>query len=120
MNIKEVLRNNLTFYLFLFFVVVFIIGAIVNLVLWRSTQFEKTITVSEKYIRARKRTSTYHVVDENGENYKLDNVWFKGDFNRVNDEYGILKAGESFKVKGYGKRVPLFDMYRIIYSVEKV
>ena len=105
MNIKEILSNNLTFYLFIFFVAVFIIGAITNIALWKSTQFEKTITVSEKYIRARKRTSTYHVVDETGENYKLDNVWFKGDFNRA-DEYGILKSGESFKVKGYGKRVP--------------
>jgi len=119
MNIKELLSNNLTFYLFVFFVAVFIIGAITNVVLWKSTQFEKTITISEKYIRARRRTSTYHAVDENGENYKLDNVWFKGDFNRA-DEYGILKVGESFKVKGYGKRVPLFNMYRIIYSVEKV
>lgn len=119
MNIKVILRNHPSFYILIFFVAVFIIGAIVNVALWVNTQFEKTITVSEKYIRARKRTSTYHAVDENGENYKLDNVWFKGDFNRA-DEYGILKVGDSFKVKGYGKRIPLFDMYRIIYSVEKV
>jgi len=119
MNIKVILRNHPSFYILIFFVAVFIIGTIVKIYLWVNTQFEKTITVSEKYIRARKRTSTYHAVDENGENYKIDNVWFKGDFNRA-DEYGILKEGDSFKVKGYGKRIPLFDMYRIIYSVEKV
>ena len=51
MNIKELLSNNLTFYLFIFFVAVFIIGAITNIALWKSTQFEKTITISEKYMK---------------------------------------------------------------------
>lgn len=93
---------------------------LVDLVLYLYTRFETTITVSNKYIRTVSRASSrYHVVDKKGENFRVENVWFKGDFNR-GDEYGILEEGKKYKVKGYGKRVPFLNMYRKIYNIEKV
>lgn len=102
------------FYLILAFI---IIKIILDIILFFNKQFEKKITVSNKYHL--QRASRYHVVDQNDENYRVTNVWFKGDFNR-GDRYGMLKEGESYKIKGYGIRIPVLNMYKNIYSVEKV
>lgn len=103
----------------IFFLVLMLIGIIVNIILYYTTRFETTINVSNKYIRTTKRSSRYHVVDKKGENFILDNVWFKGDFNS-GDNYGLIEEGKKYKVKGYGKRIPVLNMYRTIYNVEKV
>ena len=70
-----------------------------------------------KYVRTTRRSSRYHLVDQKDENYRVNNLWFKGDFNR-GDDYGLLKEGNTYKVKGYGIRVPVLNMYKNIYNEE--
>ena len=50
---------------------------------------------------------------------QVDNLWFKGDFNRSND-YVALTIGNTYKVKGYGYRIGLLNAYQKIYAFEEV
>lgn len=103
----------------IFFIILafLLLRLIIDVILFYTTQFEKQITVSNKYHL--QRSSRYHVVTKNGTNYRVTNVWFKGDFNR-GDKYGILENEKSYLVKGYGIRIPLLNMYKNIYSVKKI
>ena len=91
-------------------------GLILNVVLYFTTHFEKTITIKDKYTRYRKG-SNYNVADENNIIYQVGNVWFKLDFNRAED-YNKLEKGKKYKIEGYGIRVPMIDMYKNIYKVD--
>jgi len=114
------LKGRNSYFQYLLILLAFLLlTVIVDVALYFTTHFEKKITVSNKYVRTTRRSSRYHVVDQNDENYRVTNVWFKGDFNR-GDRYGMLKEGESYKIKGYGIRIPVLNMYKNIYSVEKV
>ncbi len=101
------------------FILSVVIGLITTIVLYNTSSFEKVVEVKEKYIRYRRRSSNYHVVDTDDNIYQIGNLWFKGDFDRAED-YAKLKVGSKYKVKGYGYRVPLLDMYKKIYHLEKV
>tara|TARA_B100000123_G_C25732476_1_gene429905 strand:- start:1324 stop:1698 length:375 start_codon:yes stop_codon:yes gene_type:complete len=96
-----------------------ILPLIINVVLFYTNHFEKEIVVKEKYTRYRKKASNYNIVDENGIIYKIDNVWFKGDFNRA-DEYAKIEENKKYKVKGYGIRLPILEMYYKIYDVKSI
>jgi len=100
-----------------FFVIILVFALLMPVILYFTTKFEKKITISEKYIRYRRNGSNYNVVAEDGTIYKIGNVWFKGDFNRA-DDYAKLKEGQTYKVTGYGVRVPFLDMYKTVYKVE--
>ena len=93
-----------------------IFAILLNFILYFATHFTKDITIKDKYIRYRRSASNYNVVDTNGNIYKVGNVWFKGDFNRAED-YQRLEKGKTYKVTGFGIRVPLLDMYPSIYKV---
>lgn len=93
-----------------------VLSILINIGLFFGTHFTKDITIKDKYIRYRKSASNYNVVDSEGNIYKIDNVWFKGDFNRAED-YQRLEKGKTYKVTGYGVRVPMIDMYPKIYRI---
>ena len=100
-------------------VLLIIIPIVINVVLFHTNHFEKVIVIKEKYTRYRKKASNYNIVDENGTLYKIDNVWFKGDFNRA-DEYAKIEENKKYRVKGYGVRLPFLGMYHKIYDVKEV
>ena len=93
-----------------------VLSILINIGLYFGTHFTKDITIKDKYIRYRKSASNYNVVDSEGNIYKIDNVWFKGDFNRAED-YQRLEKGKKYNVTGYGVRVPMLDMYPKIYRI---
>jgi hypothetical protein len=100
-------------------VIIILISLLSTVVLYFATGFEKTITVKEKYTRYRRRSSNYNIVDTDNNIYQIGNVWFKGDFNRAED-YALVIEGDRIRVKGYGIRVPILDMYKKIYEIKKV
>ena len=106
-----ILKYNYVFIL----IIIFIIPAIIDIVLYYTTPFEKTITIKDKYTRYRKG-SNYNVADENNTIYQVDNIWFKLDFNRAED-YNKLEKNKTYKVRGYGIRFPMLDIYKKIYYV---
>ena len=92
-----------------------------NIVYYNRTHFTKTITVRKAYTRNRRKNTgdQYFVIDTDNIVYQVDNLWFKGDFNRA-DDWASLVEGNTYKVYGYGTRFGFFDMYPIITSVEKI
>jgi hypothetical protein len=92
-----------------------VLSIVINIGLYFGTHFTKDITIKDKYIRYRK-SSNYNVVDSEGNIYKVDNVWFKGDFDRAED-YQRLEKGKKYNVTGYGIRIPMIDMYPKIYKI---
>lgn len=83
------------------------------------TGFENTITIKDKYTRYRRKGSNYNIVDSDNNIYQIGNLWFKGDFNRV-DDYAKINIGDTYIVKGCGIRVPILDWYKQIYELKKV
>jgi len=102
---------------FIFFIVIIILKLIISVILFYSTKFEQNITIKHKYIRYRSRGSNYNIVDTNHNIYQIGNVWFKFDYNRAED-YERIEINKTYKVKGYGIRVPILDMYKTIYHTE--
>ena len=100
-------------------IIVFLLSNIINYIF---NEFEKTIAIKDKYIYntyGRYGSSTfYNVVDTNNSIYNVVNVWFIGDFNRVED-YNLMNKGDTYKVKGYGFRVDFLGWYPTIYNVQK-
>lgn len=92
---------------------------LIPVVAYYMSNFEKVITIRDKYTRYRRRGSNYNVVDTEGNIYQVDNLWFKGDFNRSND-YVAVTVGDTYKVKGYGYRIGVMHAYQKIYAFEKV
>jgi hypothetical protein len=111
-------EHKFYFALALFFIIIIILF-IIPVVMYHISKFEKVITIRNKYTRYRRRGSNYNIVDTDGHIYQVDNLWFKGDFNRSND-YVALTIGNTYKVKGYGYRIGLLNAYQKIYAFEEV
>jgi hypothetical protein len=107
------------YFIIAFLVTIIVIAFLVPVITYYMTQFEKVITIKDKYTRYRRRGSNYNIVDANGHIYQVDNLWFKGDFNRSND-YVALAVGGTYRVKGYGYRFGMMDSYQKIYAFEEV
>ena len=116
MSLKTVTNffKNIGFVKVLVALVIF--AFLLNIVLYFSTHFTKEITIKDKYIRYRRSSSNYNVVDTDGNIYQIANVWFKADFNRAED-YQSLEKGKKYKVSGFGLRFPMLDMYKRIYKI---
>ena len=118
--IKNKLKKNTNSKYYIYIgIVMIIIVFMFDLIVYQFTKFEKVITIEEKYTRYRSRGSNYNVVDTEGNIYKIDNLWFKFDYNR-GDDYVKIKVGQKYKVKGYGFRAGFIHSYMKIYEVEKV
>ena len=104
-------------------VIFFIIGCIIlfPIIFYYNTSFEKDITVKEKYIGRKggsrgKSSNIYYVVASDDTTYEIVNMWWKLDFNEL-DDYAKLNVGSTYRVKGYGKRIPFLGMVHKIYDI---
>ena len=102
----------------IFFVIVFII--VLPLIFYYSTSFEKDITVKEKYSSQLYgkygKTGLYYVVATDDTTYQIVNMWWKFDFNNI-DDYAKLNIGKTYRVKGYSARIPFLGMVYKIYDI---
>mgnify|MGYP001313116066 CR=1 FL=1 len=79
------------------------------------TRFEKTITVSEKYIKPGRKTTHYRIIDNNKNTYEIVDSIFLLEFNSA-DDYAQMKEGQTYKVNGYWFRLPLLSWFPKIYK----
>ena len=77
------------------------------------------ITVKDKYVKRNGESDLYLVATEEGETYKIEDLFFKGKFNST-DLYNELDIGEKYKVEVTGVRIPIFSMYKNLNKVEPV
>lgn len=93
---------------------------LLNIILFNFTHFEKNITIKQKYLRSPyRKADLYMIVDNNNTIYELNNTWWKFDFNRA-EKWSMLEINNMYKVKGYGFRIPIFNMYPNIYYVSNI
>ena len=116
-NLQKIIRDNKI----LSYIIIFIVVGIpfLNLFYYYFTSFEKVITVEKTYTRTRRRRDHYMLSDTENNIYKVNNLWWKGIFTRA-ETWESMDSGKQYKVKGWGVRIGLLDMYPIIYSAELV
>ena len=114
-NVNNDNRKKRIYVVLCIILVMIAIPILFSVILYYSTKFTKQITIKEKYIRYRNNASNYNIVDSLGNIYQIDNLWFKGDFNRAEDYHG-LTIGKTYNINGYGIRVAMIDMYPKIYN----
>ena len=93
-----------------------IFSLVFNIILFYNTEFEKEITIKEKYVANNNNNFYYYVISDDNKIYNITDVWFKGEFNNA-DDYAKLNVGKTYRVKGYGIRVPFLSIHYKIYSV---
>ena len=101
------------------FAIVFLLFLILSpIIFYYYTSFEKDIVVKEKYtFQTYNRYSSkpyYYVVSTDDVTYEIVNMWWKFDFNKIND-YGKLDVGKTYRVKGYG--IPFLGILYNIYDI---
>ena len=85
-----------------------------------TTQFEKSITVKNKYIGFNKNgidKNAYMIYDIKSNIYIVGDQWWLGNFNKA-DMWNYLEENKNYKVKGYGIRIPFLNFYPIIYLIK--
>jgi hypothetical protein len=102
-----------------FLIYFFIILLLLKPIIYFFSKFNKKITIKDKYIRYRTKSSNYNIVDKENNIYLIDNLWFIGDFNRGKD-YNKLQKGKTYDVHGYGFKVPFLDIFPKIYKINNI
>lgn len=96
----------------LILVIIFTIIPILSILF---TRFEKTITVSEKYIKPGRRRTHYRIIDNKKNTYEIVDSIFLLEFNSA-DDYAEMKEGQTYKINGYWFRFPLLSWFPKIYK----
>jgi hypothetical protein len=109
-DLKE--RYNYTKWLLLLLV----LWIVISIVSVYFTQFTKTITIKEKYVKPGKK-GRFRIIDTNGENYEIVDNLFLLEFDSA-DDYGNIQVGSTYIVHGYWFRVPIFSWFPRIYKVK--
>jgi len=106
-------------YLFIRIVIGAVLFMIVlNIIFIYNTEFEKEIIIKEKYVVATKPNRlVYYIISNDNIIYNMVDLWIKGEFNNA-DDYALLSIGKTYRVKGYGIRVPFLGIHYKIYSVD--
>lgn len=98
-------------------ILLLVIWIICSILMIYSTQFTKTITIKEKYVKPQGRYgSRYRIIDENGNNYELTDSIFLLEFDSA-DDYSKLQEGKTYKVYGYWFRFPILSWFPRIYAL---
>ena len=103
-------------YIFIFIIVIYYVIHFLSLFL---TKFQKTIVVTEKYIKPYKNYSYYQFVDSNDKTYRLVDSIYLLEFNS-GDDYAQLKVGKKYKIYGYWFRYPMFSWFPLVYKVSDI
>ena len=113
------LQKKLGEYKFVFyvFIIILVVPMVLGLFYYYFTSFEKVITIDKTYTRSRRRRDHYMLSDTKNNIYRVSNLWWKGIFTRA-EIWESLDSGKKYKVKGWGVRYGLLDMYPNIYSAK--
>jgi hypothetical protein len=110
--------NSFNNYILYFIIILILVSILSPLIFYFTSKFEKTIKIKDKFIAYVGRGRNYYtIIDTDNNIYRLINVWFLGDFNRI-DEYARINIGDTYTVKGYGYNNPSLGMYKNIYTIK--
>ena len=100
---------------FIFMVVFFLITSMVYSYF---TVFEKIITVKEKDSMRTGKYGKNIISDTDGNVYTIENSMFY-DFFTAMELFTKIELNQSYKVKGFGYRIPILSMYPNIIKASK-
>jgi len=103
---------------FKFLIVFIIITHISNLIYYHLTKFERKITVDEKYAYSSKRRGQT-ISDTNNVVYVLRDVLVLFHWTSV-DLFNEIDIGKTYKIQGYGIRVPFLGWFPNIISAKLI
>lgn len=106
------------FDIFKLLVAVFIIIQIINIIYYYLTKFERTITVDEKYAYSSKRRGQT-ISDTNNVVYVLRDLLVLFHWTSV-DLFNEIDVGKTYKIQGYGIRVPFLGWFPNIISAKLI
>jgi len=109
-----------TFLIYIFFFIfIIIVYYIIHFLSIFFTKFQKTVVITEKYIKPNGRISYYQFIDSNDKTYRIvDNIYLL-EFNS-SDDYAQLKVGKKYKIYGYWFRYPMFSWFPLVYKVYNI
>ena len=110
--IVEIYKQNKHF---IFLVVFFLVTSMVYSYF---TSFEKIITVKEKDSMRTGKYGKNIVSDTDGNVYTIENSMFY-DFFTAMELFTKIELNQSYKVKGFGYRIPILGIYPNIISASK-
>jgi hypothetical protein len=117
---KSTILNDLGFYKYI--LIFFIISIIFQILLIIFTRFERVITINQNLTYGsgggRSVSVNNMISDKEGRVYRVRNVLLLLHFTAA-EVQAILEEGQTFKVKGYGLRIPFLGMYPTITKAEK-
>ena len=108
--------DDIEYFFLKLFIGITLFAFIFNIILFYNTEFEKEITIKEKYVVNDRSNFKYYIISTDNKIYNIVDVWWKGEFNNA-DDYAQLNVGKTYRVKGYGIRVPFLSIHYKIYSV---
>lgn len=108
--------NKIYFYIFIFLIIIYFIIHFLSI---NFTKFQKTVVITEKYIKPSKNYSYYQFVDSNDITYRLVDSVYLQEFNS-SDDYAQLKVGKRYKIYGYWYRYPIFSWFPLVYKVSEI
>ena len=90
-----------------------------NLIFTYITRFEKIITIDEKFAYGQKNGNSQSVSDKDNNVYEIRNSIYLFHFTSA-EVFNNLDINSTFKVKGYGYRIPVLGMFPNIYHASIV
>lgn len=117
---NEIKQKMIYFGIFIILFVIITLYYFPNYYYYYNTSFNRNIVVKDKYIsqtydEENGSKTLYYIVTTDNTTYEIVNIWWKLDFNNA-DDYARFDIGKSYHVKGYGFRIPYFNMFPKIYD----
>jgi hypothetical protein len=102
----------------LFYVVLFIVAAFVQVIYVYLTPFERSITVAEKINYSSGKYMSNTLIDKEGNVYQATASWPILHF-RAPEVWLSLEEGKTYTIRGNGIRVPILGLYPNIVGAVK-
>ena len=104
---------------FKFYIYVSIIYATMFYLYFFMTKFNKVITVKEEFMIGINKKILNIITDTDGTLYLVDNKFMLLNFDAA-ETLSMIQKGKSYRISGYGVRIPFLDMYENITSCSYV
>ena len=106
-----------------FFIIFIILPLSLKYLYYKLTKFTIEITVKEKYKKYESSSTdsdnSFFVVDSNDNIFNVTNLFFKYDFNKLED-WNKLEPNKKYLVCGYGIEIAKLGFFKNIYEVKNI
>jgi hypothetical protein len=80
---------------------------------------KKDIIIVKKYELTKNNVTTYYVIDENDNKYKIDSCIWILHYSHV-DLFNKINEKDEYRITTFGFNIPSLDVYPIITSADKI